>query len=417
MKKKKKPIQVDIKALRKLLGALSISKKINPHTTAAATLALIFVIGIFASSPQLQNYFKSQPSEAGNALLPGGGSLGGGLVNGTGNLFGPYPWKPQGTLSLVSDYNTFMPAIDGDRIVYSKMIVYGNDDVYLYDSITGITTPICTDIFDQVRPRISNDYIVWIDSRKSGPIYSARDVYLYDINSAVEKNITNYYATSVYRVAISDNYVVFDVNYFGEVWGDIPNELKLYDINTDTTQTLFSFPGDEWVSRIEIDNDKIVVSFHGHSNIKLYDLATNQLTNVYPSIYDQGNADISGNTVVWSEKMDGHTYIYAYNLHIGNKETVYTFKKENNVISPSIDGDLVAWCLPYSAPGEGGVWIKKIFVLPFIINTIHLLDDQPDEFEMPNTVDISKSKIVWTTEYIFEPNYEKHKNFMFILNN
>ena len=62
MKKKKKPVQVDLKALRKLLQ--SVAQKTKPHATAVMTLAAILIIGIFASVPKVQNYFGSQSSKA-----------------------------------------------------------------------------------------------------------------------------------------------------------------------------------------------------------------------------------------------------------------------------------------------------------------------------------------------------------------
>lgn len=423
MKTKKKPVQVDVKALRKLLRSLSHpskTQKTQLYNTALVTAAVVLVIGVFAVSPTLQNYFRSQPSKAGSLLLPGGGSLiGGDLTNGTGNLFGPYPWRPQGTLSLVSDYNAWYPSTDGDKIVYVKENdLYAGVDIYLYDSVAGTTTPIDTNISSKGSPDISNSYVVWKEIGAYTPTEGHADIYLYDINSATKKNITNYVSAQANEMAIDDNYVVFDMSYHDWVWGDMQNEVRLYDINTGITQTLFSFwEKDEVIQRIGIDNDKIVISFWGDSNIKLYNITTEQLTYVYQSINDQSLADISGNIVVWSEKVSGHTDIYAYNLYTGIKETVYTFKLgESNCIFPSVYDDLIVWGIPNTY--IGGVWIKKISVPPFIINVARLLYDQPDEFEEPFSISVSKNKIVWQSQNSIDgPHYGEGRIFMFTLNN
>ncbi|MFA5967242.1 MAG: hypothetical protein WC805_01855 [Patescibacteria group bacterium] len=67
MRKKRKPVQVDIKALQKLIKSVSHfsgNQKTQVRNISAATLAVVLIAGIFTFTPQLQNYFKSLPSQA-----------------------------------------------------------------------------------------------------------------------------------------------------------------------------------------------------------------------------------------------------------------------------------------------------------------------------------------------------------------
>ena len=80
------------------------------------------------------------------------------------------------------------PALDGDRIVWSKKKPYtkGYDgDIVMQNLTTGEFMEICTAKGDQVEPRISGTKVVWRDMRdESGG--RGGDIYLYDLATGTE---------------------------------------------------------------------------------------------------------------------------------------------------------------------------------------------------------------------------------------
>jgi beta propeller repeat protein len=78
------------------------------------------------------------------------------------------------------------PALSGQRIVWTDTRNEpGGGDIYLYDMETGTGTPVCTEKGLQMRPKISGDFIAWMDYRDGTPA-----VYLYNIPSGKETRIS-----------------------------------------------------------------------------------------------------------------------------------------------------------------------------------------------------------------------------------
>ena len=420
MKTKKKPVQIDIKALQKLIKSVSHfseTQKTQIRNISAATLAVVVVVGMFANIPQIQNYFSSQPSEAAgiNPGLPGG-SLSNDILNNSTDAQGPYPWRPQGVMSVVSDYNTNDPRVDGDKIVYEKRIDQYNRDIYLFNADGGSTESICVDAADQSTPDISGNHVVWLDWRGSSMNEGHHDVYLYDLDTGVEKNITNYYHAQADGVSIDGNYIVFHMLYHYWYWGHRPREVMLYNIATGETSKLFEYPENQWIERIRIENNKVVMSFTGYANNKIYNIDTPELKYIYPSIGDQYGVDIYNDKVVWSEKINGRTIIYLYDLISTKKEIVQVYNFENNMIMPAISDGLVVWGVPSGAVGFGGIWVKNISIPSFLVNPPQLLNDQPDEFEETTSVRIFHNRVVWHAQNILHPEWGS-KIFMYTISN
>lgn len=103
------------------------------------------------------------------------------------------------------------PDLYGQRIVWTDTRnEEGGGDIYLYDMDTGIETPVCTEKGLQQRPRVSNESIVWMDFRDGTPA-----VYLYTISSGREKQINrdNFVADAPLlsgNLAVWQEYSVFD---------------------------------------------------------------------------------------------------------------------------------------------------------------------------------------------------------------
>ena len=85
-----------------------------------------------------------------------------------------------------------------------------NIDIYMYDLNTGKETQITSDESAQDNPRISGDYIVWVDYRNGNHsiVYDNPDVYLYDLKSGKEIQITHD-SYAQYSADIDENTIVW----------------------------------------------------------------------------------------------------------------------------------------------------------------------------------------------------------------
>lgn len=175
------------------------------------------------------------------------------------------------TIYPAEEKNKSFPSIDGDKIVYHSYISVvrtfpfyhtdDNSDVYMYNITTGVETNLTPEprpgLYNsytwtrQWRAEISGDNIVWRDERD---IRNEYDIYMYNITTGEETNVTSEY--------ISGNK---------------------------------SFPS--------IDGDKIVWSSYPYHNceksgVRTYDITTGEITNI-TNIYGDRDPKVSGDKIVW----------------------------------------------------------------------------------------------------------------------
>lgn len=284
MKNKKKSVSVHIKALRKLLGSLSRfpkSKKINLRNTALATLAVVLVAGIFAVSPKLQSYFKSQPSQA----------SGGGRET---KLTPPYSKSPR---------------IHNNRVVFEVIKPYpgGDLDIYMYDLMTKSYTTISAGPGEQLQPDIYDNKIVYKDVQ----IYST-NIMLYDLSTHKTINISNNPANEPGKMILSGSPTIYGhrVAWKNSIFesGGVPEsyqEIVLYDITTGQKNV---------VSQFETDT-----SYYAGKEVDMFD-----------------------NIIVWSDQRTGTLRIYIYNIETG-EESMLTLNGNLNQITPAIYGQRIIW--------------------------------------------------------------------------
>lgn len=285
MKNKKKSVSVNTKALRKLLGSLSRlpkSKKISLRHTALTTLAVVLVVGIFAISPKLQSYFKSQPSQA-----SGGGK----------------------ETKLIPPYSN-SPRIHNNRVVFKANQPYpgGESGIYMYDLTTKSYTIISVDPGHQSEPDIYDNKIVYKDDQTYGTI----DIMLYDLLTRRTINISNNSTDEVpAKLIFSGSPTIYRhmVAWKNSIAGPgVPEsyqEIVLYDITT--------------------GQKKVVSQFKTDTN------------------YGAGKeVDMFDNIIVWSDKRTGTLRIYIYNIETG-EESMLTPNGNLNQITPAIYGQRIVW--------------------------------------------------------------------------
>ena len=76
------------------------------------------------------------------------------------------------------------PVISGNCVVISDNR-RGNSDIYMYDLDSKTETQITSDKASQIEPAISGDKIVWTDRRNQNT-----DIYMYDLTTKKETQIT-----------------------------------------------------------------------------------------------------------------------------------------------------------------------------------------------------------------------------------
>ncbi|MEK6871867.1 MAG: hypothetical protein AABX16_03100, partial [Nanoarchaeota archaeon] len=198
-------------------------------------------------------------------------------------------------------YNQQNPAIYGDKIVWQDGR-NGNYDIYLYDLSTNTERQITSDPSYQFYPAIYEDKIVWEDDRNNknekDNIYDL-DIYLYDLSTNTERRIT----TNAYN---QQNPAIYGDKI---VWSDYRN---------------------------------------GNDDIYLYDLSTNTEKRITTNAYNQQNPDIYGDKIVWDDNRNIIEDIYLYDLS-GTSPICGNNKKEggeqcDGTDSVSCPGQCTAQC-------------------------------------------------------------------------
>jgi len=233
------------------------------------------------------------------------------------------------------------PDISGDRIVWQDKR-NGKWDIYMYDISTGAETQITTDSADQESPAISGNRIVWQDSRNQDPwdFHTENwDIYMYDVSTGIESQIT-VNPTNKRNPAISDNRIAYSKrNCSGDIC--MGSEIYMYDISTSIetpiTANLVS-TGCPAISGHHIAwNDRR----NGNYSIYMYDVLTNNETLITTNSTDIDCPAISGNRIVWSDKRNGNWDIYMYDISTDTETSITT--NSSDQYSPNISGNRIVW--------------------------------------------------------------------------
>ncbi|MFC1612019.1 MopE-related protein [Myxococcota bacterium] len=241
-----------------------------------------------------------------------------------------------GIETQVTDRGFVSPYLDGDRLIMRDMSDGGMGPLVLYDLTSNTSRPITSHRSYKDSPFIRGDSVVWHEERNGN-----WDVYYYDIRSDVERRITTDPASDA-DAKISGHRIVFNSNRRGQY------EVYLYDLDTGT-ETLLA-PNGRMQATPTIEGDLVVwrEPIGTIFNVIVYDLATEERRQITPSVgaYNNGSQAraprISGNLIVWTdfrhsvEHPPENADIYLYNLDTDEETQVTSRMGRQNF--PAVSG-------------------------------------------------------------------------------
>jgi len=243
------------------------------------------------------------------------------------------------------------PAIYGNLVVWEDER-NGGHDIYVEDLSAKTQTRI-TKSGKALYPKIYNNKIVWMDGRNGGSLDGNQpvgnwDIYMYDLSTSKEYQITTNNSTQKYPDIYKDKIVWHDERNMG----DNPYEhvqIYMYNLSTSVETPVNYGEGTYFVqSSPRIYEDKIVWMAEGvgtNYNIYVYDLSNSTL-DMIGSPYGNGygsQPDIYGNRIVWMEgSMDPGDYnIMMYDLSNSTGTQITTTGSSQS--GPAIYGDRIVW--------------------------------------------------------------------------
>lgn len=182
-----------------------------------------------------------------------------------------------------------LPKIDGNNIVYGSLLspLY----IYRYNISDGQNNLVSTN--GNRNPYISGSNIIYTKYTINGILYH------YDLNSGIEKQIVS--GNVPFRASVSNGVVAY-AKRTGD--GSQDFDMYVYYLNTNTEKKLTSQKGGA-LENISISGNRVVWTDTDDYHLYLYDLSTDQLTQLtsYPS--QQYHSYIDGNRVVWADGRNG----------------------------------------------------------------------------------------------------------------
>ncbi|MFZ2498475.1 PGF-pre-PGF domain-containing protein [Methanosarcina sp.] len=258
-------------------------------------------------------------------------------------------------------------------VIFLLFIIATSGDA-VADEVKGTETQINTNEAAQESPDIYGNRIVWMDNRNGGGSdeYGQPngnwDIYMYDLSTSNENKITINESTQM-EPAIYGNRIVWADNRNGgsrDEYGQ-PNgnwDIYMYDISTSIETQITTNNSTQW--KPAIYENKIVWQDerNGNHDIYIYDLKTSTENSISVNEANQSDPAIYGDSIVWADDRNGLPEIYMYNL---------PNSRENRIISshgaatkPAIYGDRVV----YESENSTGLYEIYLYNLSISMETL-----------------------------------------------
>ncbi len=234
---------------------------------------------------------------------------------------------------VVGGFRPEAPDVSGGRVVWADDM-YGSYDIFMYDSATGTTERLTTDLADETQPSISGDIVVYT---RNGP--DGTDIYYYDISTSSVGIVTNAQRDQV-SPTISGTYVAWEDRASGflpQIWardlaGGAPKKVS------SGYGAAFKRPraGGDWVVY-----EAYMSGTGGDSDVHAYNFATSQKVVVASGEQQEVVPTTDGRYVVWAEGAEGGMDIKGYDLQTSSAFDVRVQPGEQTF--PVVAGGTVYW--------------------------------------------------------------------------
>ncbi|MBI3027386.1 S8 family serine peptidase [Candidatus Woesearchaeota archaeon] len=240
--------------------------------------------------------------------------------------------------NIIAPYSPAFPAINGTKLVWHDNR-YGNYDIFMYDISSGIETQLTYSLADELYPRIHNDMIVWHAME-----YSANQenylpglfprIYLYNISNGQKRRVISLNSMQMFP-SVYNNIIVWmdarNITISGGVSNGVWN-IHMYNISNGQEKQLTSSV-DTGSGNPEIYGDKVIWKESRSagsdliiSNIFMLDLSTGekqQITFATDDSYVLHSYKIYGDTIIWFRA--GRRYpILMYNINTRETSQITT---------------------------------------------------------------------------------------------
>ncbi|WP_292382034.1 PKD domain-containing protein [Methanosarcina sp. UBA289] len=220
------------------------------------------------------------------------------------------------------------PAIYGNKIVWEDR--FDGYDIYMYDLSSKKETQITTTGHSGINPVIYGDRIVYSS-------YGGSEIYMYDLTTNKE--------TQIITSGHGDNPAIYGNRIVWEDYRSGNADIYMYDLSTKKETQITSSPDAQ--THPAIYGDRIVWEDDGgdddgwaNHGIYMHDISTNKKMKISAtgSAWDPA---IYGNKIVWQYQRNGNGDIYMYDLST-KKETQITSSADFQA-RPAIYGNRIVW--------------------------------------------------------------------------
>ena len=255
--------------------------------------------------------------------------------------------------------------ISGDNIIWHNSIWNSSTqtysyEVYLYDILTETRSKIFTNENQLLGWSFLENNIIWSERVGSidvgeGWTRDINDVYLYDILTNARTKLAEN-SVSASSIAVSDDYIIWsEVTNTGRTGDEVVSEeaigaeiispnteddlyyLNIYDIST---QQITKIEVEMFPNYLSMSGNKIVWADwrNGNGDIFMYDISSNQETQITTNLASDTNSQILGDKIVWQREGN----IYMYDLQTEQEITIAdSVFYENN---PKLSRDNILFC-------------------------------------------------------------------------
>lgn len=251
------------------------------------------------------------------------------------------PSSPEGevTVCAVVPSIQWMPAASGTRVVWVDQRNDGND-VYVYDTASGVEKAVTTDPGTQMWPEIDGDRIVWMDQRSGD-----WEIYLYDLSTGMERRVTSAPTSDIWHSQgpdIDGDLIVWADDRYHPSTGH--HDVFLYDLRAEQLTRITDDEADQGAQGPRVHGGRIVWCDRradANGDIYIYDVTARTECVVAEGAASQGQPDIWGDIVVWTQA--GATYSDIWQCDLTRPTPRPLVVAEHNQDHPRVNGRWVVW--------------------------------------------------------------------------